>query len=70
MCGRFSLQFDGTGLLHAYVATSDDRASEWEPIYAMAARSHGCMCGGRDPSASPTYWHSGGLSRAYRLATV
>lgn len=39
MCGRFSLQFDGAGLLHAYVATSDDRAGEWEPIYSIAPRT-------------------------------
>jgi len=39
MCGRFTLQFDGAGLLHAYLATSEDRAGEWEPIYSIAPRT-------------------------------
>src|SRR5699024_1956112 len=39
MCGRFTLQFDGAGLLHAYLATSEDRAGEWDPIYSIAPRA-------------------------------
>ena len=39
ICGRFTLSFDGSGLLHAYVATSDDRAAEWEPTYSIAPRT-------------------------------
>lgn len=39
MCGRSTLQFDGAGLLHAYVATGDDRAGEWEPIYSISPRT-------------------------------
>lgn len=39
MCGGFTLQFDGAGLLHAYLATSDDRAGEWKPIYSIAPRT-------------------------------
>nr|WP_301472809.1 SOS response-associated peptidase [Brachybacterium sp.] len=30
---------NGDGLLHAYVATSDDRAAEGEPIYSIAPRT-------------------------------
>lgn len=39
MCGRFVLQFDGDGLIHAYVATKQDRAAEWEPVYSIAPRT-------------------------------
>ncbi|APX34597.1 hypothetical protein BH708_03150 [Brachybacterium sp. P6-10-X1] len=39
MCGRFTLSFDGSGLVHAYVATSDDRSAEWEPTYSIAPRT-------------------------------
>ena len=39
ICGRFTLSFDGSGLLHAYVATSHDRSTEWEPTYSIAPRT-------------------------------
>ena len=39
MCGRFTLAFDGDGLLHAYLATSQDRVAEWEPVYSIAPRT-------------------------------
>ncbi|MGP5364411.1 SOS response-associated peptidase [Brachybacterium tyrofermentans] len=39
MCGRFTLAFDGDGLLRSYVATSQDRAGEWEPVYSVAPRT-------------------------------
>ena len=39
MCGRFTLAFDGDGLLHAYLATSQDWAAEWEPVYSIAPRT-------------------------------
>ncbi|MFC5273029.1 SOS response-associated peptidase [Brachybacterium sacelli] len=39
ICGRFTLSYDGAGLLHAYTATSDDRAAEWEPTYSIAPRT-------------------------------
>ena len=39
MCGRFTLVFDGDGLLHAYLATSQDRAAEWDPVYSIAPRT-------------------------------
>lgn len=39
MCGRFVLQLDGTGLVHSYVATKQDRAGEWEPVYSVAPRT-------------------------------
>lgn len=39
MCGRFTLAFDGGGLLHAYLATSQDRAAEWDPVYSIAPRT-------------------------------
>ena len=39
MCGRFTLVFDGDGLLRAYLATSQDRAAEWDPVYSIAPRT-------------------------------
>lgn len=39
MCGRFTLAIDGNGLLHGYVASSRDRAAEWEPVYSIAPRT-------------------------------
>lgn len=39
MCGRFTLAFDGDGLLRSYIATSDDRAAQWEPTYSIAPRT-------------------------------
>ncbi|WP_270410191.1 SOS response-associated peptidase [Brachybacterium paraconglomeratum] len=30
---------NGDGLLHAYLATSQDRAAEWEPVYSIAPRT-------------------------------
>lgn len=39
MCGRFTLAFDGDGMLHAYLATSQDRAAEWDPVYSIAPRT-------------------------------
>lgn len=41
MCGRFVLQLDGDGWLHAYVATKQDRAAEWEPVYSIAPPHEG-----------------------------
>jgi hypothetical protein len=29
----------GDGLLHAYLATSQDRAAEWDPVYSIAPRT-------------------------------
>ena len=39
MCGRFTLTFKGDGLLRSYVATSQDRAGDWEPVYSVAPRT-------------------------------
>lgn len=39
MCGRFTLAFDGDGLLRSYVAASRDRAAQWEPTYSIAPRT-------------------------------
>src|SRR5690625_2391231 len=39
MCGRFTLAWDAAGLLRSYVATSDDRAADWEPVYSIAPRT-------------------------------
>jgi putative SOS response-associated peptidase YedK len=37
MCGRFVLDFDEAGLLHAYVATKADREGpDWSPVYSIA----------------------------------
>ncbi|UQN30524.1 SOS response-associated peptidase [Brachybacterium kimchii] len=37
MCGRFVLDYDETGLLHAYVATKADREGpDWSPVYSIA----------------------------------
>lgn len=30
---------NGDGLIHAYVATKQDRAAEWEPVYSIAPRT-------------------------------
>lgn len=30
---------NGDGLLRSYVATSDDRAAQWEPTYSIAPRT-------------------------------
>lgn len=30
---------NGDGLLHAYLATSQDRAAEWDPVYSIAPRT-------------------------------
>lgn len=39
MCGRFVLQLDEDGLLHAYVAAKQDRSARWEPVYSIAPRT-------------------------------
>src|SRR5690625_159733 len=39
MCGRFTLAFDGDGLLRSYIAASRDRAAQWEPTYSIAPRT-------------------------------
>src|SRR5690625_5363484 len=39
MCGRFTLAFDGDGLLRSYLAASRDRAAQWEPTYSIAPRT-------------------------------
>lgn len=37
MCGRFVLDYDQAGLLHAYVATKADREDRnWSPVYSIA----------------------------------
>ncbi|WP_226851100.1 SOS response-associated peptidase family protein, partial [Brachybacterium tyrofermentans] len=30
---------NGDGLLHAYLATSQDRVAEWQPVYSIAPRT-------------------------------
>jgi putative SOS response-associated peptidase YedK len=39
MCGRFTLAVDGDGLLRSYVATSNDTAGEWVPVYSISPRT-------------------------------
>lgn len=36
MCGRFVLEIDEAGLLHAYVATKGGEGRDWEPTYSIA----------------------------------
>ena len=37
MCGRFVLDEDQAGLLHAYVATKADREGpDWSPVFSIA----------------------------------
>ncbi|HJC71062.1 SOS response-associated peptidase [Brachybacterium sp. EE-P12] len=37
MCGRFVLDYDQAGLLHAYVATKADREGpDWSPVFSIA----------------------------------
>ncbi|WP_152351525.1 SOS response-associated peptidase [Brachybacterium subflavum] len=37
MCGRFVLDYDEAGLLHAYVATKADREDpDWSPVFSIA----------------------------------
>ena len=36
MCGRFVLDYDQAGLLHAYVATTADREGpDWFPVFSI-----------------------------------
>lgn len=39
MCGRYTLSWDGAGLLRSYLATSDDKAGLWEAVYSVAPRT-------------------------------